>query len=178
MEYVIVLLFFAAIWHFVYQAILLPGIHSKQRNRLFALRDRLRTFHFEASDRKHEVAFQVAQDGINNAIHSVEVLGLEMQLRIMRLHEQNPEFRELIEKRKNALRAANCAEIDEIVKEANAVMQDIFVFNSGGWMVYVVPVFLCMIFYEKIVATVRDLFAFDSQGADLLFDRGRAIACA
>jgi hypothetical protein len=178
MEYAIVALFFAAVWHFVYQAIVLPGIHVKQRNSLFELRDRLRSYHFERSDRAHEAAFQVAQDGINNAINSVEVLGLDMRIRIQRLRAESPKFRELIEKRNNVLKAANCAEIDAVVKEANAVMRDIFVFNSGGWTIYVIPVFLCMIFYQKIVATARDLFAFDSQGADLLFDHARAVACA
>jgi hypothetical protein len=178
MEYLIVGLFFAAVWHFVYQAIWLPTIHMKQRNRLFALRDRLRAYHFDHPDTGHERAFSIAQDGINNCIHSVEVLGLHFQRRIGKRYEKDVAFRESVKERSRTLKDANCAEIDAVVKEANNVLREIFVFNSGGWFVYVVPVALGMIFYQRTTHAAKDLFASGAGDAAMLLQGPRQVAYA
>lgn len=178
MEYLIVVLFFAAVWHFVYQAIWLPTIHMKQRNRLFALRDRLRTYHFDHPDTGHERAFAIAQDGINNCIHSVEVLGLHFQIRIGRRYENDAVFRASVKERRQVLKDANCKEIDEVVDEANEALREIFVFNSGGWFVYVVPVAIGMIFYKRTARAAKDLFASGTGDAAMLLQGPRQVAYA
>lgn len=178
MEYLIVALFFAAVWHFAYQAIWLPTIHMKQRNRLFALRDRLRSYHFDHAEAGHERAFTIAQDGINNCIHSVEVLGLHFQRRIGRRYGNDAAFRERVKERRQALRDANCKEIDDVVDEANEALREIFVFNSGGWFVYIVPVALGVIFYERTVRAAKDLFASGAGDAAMLLQGPRQVTCA
>ena len=47
--YILIIL---AVWHFVYEAILLPSIRWNLRNELFALRDRLRNVVIE--NQKHD----------------------------------------------------------------------------------------------------------------------------
>ena len=168
MEYLIVILFFLAVWHFVFQAIWLPTIHVRQRNRLFAIRDRLRTYHFDRPDAAHDRAFAIAQDGINNCIHSVEVLGLHFQMRIAQLYANDAAFRDRVKERSKALQDAKCPEIDQVVKDANEVLREIFVFNSGGWFAYIVPVALGLIFYQKTVHAAKDLFASATGDAAML----------
>jgi hypothetical protein len=176
MEYCIVILFFAAVWHFVYQAILLPTIHASLRNRLFALRDELRSYHFENSSKRFARSYSVAQDGINNAINSMEVLGLDLQLRMAHRHATDEAFRARVDERRRILRESESPEIKEIVARANDALRQIFVLNSGGWMVYVVPVAVGVVFFRKIKATTKDLFALGSVDADCLIGHPRQFA--
>lgn len=178
MEYLIVALFFLAVWHFIYQAILLPSIHVKQRNRLFALRDRLRSYHFQESARKHAHAFAVAQDGINNAIDSVELLSVSLQARASHRYATDEAFKKRVRSRVDTIKHSGCAEIKDISHQANDVLRDILVYNAGGWFIYIVPIALICVFYERIEKTTKKLFALTPADANSILGSNRNLAVA
>lgn len=175
MEYAIVALFFAAVWHFVYENILLPTTHVTLRNKLFELRDELREIQLADVERKFAHEIDIAQNGINNAIDSVEALDLSLQGRVARRYSTDKLFRDRVKARNEAIRNSSSVELKDIVKRCNSIIRDVFFYNSGGWLVYVIPIACAAIFYNQISATAKELFSLNEHDASRFF--GKSVAC-
>jgi hypothetical protein len=173
MEYAIVALFFFAVWHFVYENILRPTIHVSQRNEFFQLRDELRTLEM-TRPKAEAAAFQIVQEGLNNAINSVERLDLSLHHRLYLRYTLNNGFRKRVDDRRAVIDQSECVELKAIAARADKVLMNVFVCNSGGWFAYLVPVALLSIFYSRLAASVRELFTMAKSDADDVF-RSRMI---
>lgn len=165
MEYVLVALIILGVWHYLYENIVLPTVHTSFRNKLFALRDELRGCLID-NPQIDKAAFDVAQDGINTTINCVDLLDLSMQARFQHRMSIDASFRERVEARRKLIDNAQSPELKDIVKRANAMLRDIFVLNSGGWFIYVVPIAIAIVFSRKIKASTKAVFTLGEKDAD------------
>ena len=170
MEYAIVALFFFGLWHFVYENILRPTSHVSQRNQFFELRDELRALEL-AKPESEGTAFLVVQDGLNNAIDSVERLDLYLQHRVYLRYHSNSGFRKRVDERRAIIDQSDCLELKSIAARADKVLMNVFICNSGGWLVYFVPLAILTIFYRQLADSVRELLTMAKSDADAMFQR-------
>lgn len=142
MEYVILILFLLAAFHFVYNGIVLPTLRFHLRNKLFAVRDEIRNLKIERRDKCDAAAFKLLHDGINNYLPRLHMLTLSFQVDFQRQYANDQSFRKRVDERRKVIE--NCSDHDfkQIAKEANEILEWTFVANMGGWFVYVVPIAL------------------------------------
>jgi hypothetical protein len=165
MQYVLAALIVLGAWHYLYENIVLPTVHTSFRNKLFALRDELRG-HLIDRPEIDKAAFEVAHDGINNAINCVDVIDLSMQMRVQHLMSTDADFRARVDARRKLVDETSSTEIKDIVKRANEMLRDVFVLNSGGWFVYVVPIVIAIVFSRKIMVTTKEVFTLAAKDAE------------
>jgi hypothetical protein len=169
MEYLIAALIILAVWHYMYENIMLPAVHTSLRNKFFSLRDELRALYIKSPNVDAQ-AFEIAHAGINTAICSVDVMDLSMQVRLWRRLESDSAFRERVAAREKIIQETNCAEIKDIVKRANEHLRDVFICNSSAWFIYIIPIALVIVFWRSMMEAARGLFSLTETDAGRIFE--------
>src|SRR5437016_3219603 len=104
-----------ALFHFIYQGIILPSIRQRLRYRLFELRDRLRTLNIRHKNDLQQEVFDYLQRSINNTIKYLHRIDLELIV-TSRAIVKDKDVDEFIKKHNAML--DNC-DIDEVRDIAN-----------------------------------------------------------
>ncbi|GGA28780.1 hypothetical protein [Dyella nitratireducens] len=175
MEYLIASLVILSVWHYMYENIVLPAIHTSSRNKFFSLRDELRQLYIDdpAIDGQ---AFNVAHEGINTAIFSVDRIDLSMQFRLQRRFVTDSAFKNRVMAREKIIKETSSAEIRDIVRRANEYLRDAFVYNSSAWFIYIIPIALVVVFSQQIMKGARELFSLSETDAGRMFGIQQAMA--
>lgn len=151
----IAILIFAtlAFAHFIYEGIIAPSIRMKLRNRMFELRDEVRALH--AEDRRcSKEAFEIAHGGINQYINRLHAVTISLMGKFREAYK-DPAFRKEVERRKAALDACDCKELQSIVTRANRTIESALMTNTGMWFVYLVPVALAVVCIHAVGAKLH-----------------------
>ena len=155
--YVIIFLILAvaAMFHFIYQGILLPSYRLEMRIRLFALRDNLRRLKMENSNVDEE-AFSCVQNAINCWVNRTG-FDLYLFLKVHHAIEKDKQLAERIAKRAAAIENCSSPELKEIAKGVNQTLEKLIMLNSGPVFVYLFPLALAAACFRQTVNAVRRL---------------------
>lgn len=157
-----------AIFHFVYESILLPSIRCDLRYRLFALRDRLRAS--EGHCRPEEkAAYQTLERSICVTIKYLHKLDLTNIALAQRAVESDPQLGKAIDER--IAKINSLAETREINQELVKLSQLIFAANIGGWM-YLLPFIVGMVLLAGTWASVRKVISLQDDEINKIVPQG------
>lgn len=178
MEIFIVGMILIALFHFIYDGILLPSIHLDLRFRLFALRDELRDLKMQYRDSIDDEVYQIIQSSINNAVNILPQINVSMLIKTQKLVEIDKNLKEKI--RKNDRKIEECA-----VKECKVIRQKslrcltyAFFANGGAWFLYLIPIFYTLFVVKKLTLTMKELIVIPENDINkkLLKDVGAVLA--
>lgn len=156
MKYLLLVLVCLAVWHFVYDGILLPTLRLRLRYRLFALRDRLRSL--KASERAFDDAvYTHLQGSINNGLSFLHVIDMQFVADITAAIAQDEALRKRVEDRRLAVDACPIREVKEIYHRIGSIGESAVFSNSGGWLIYLVPAALVAVFFQKVKRDVEQV---------------------
>ena len=141
---------FASLWHFVYEAILLPSIRQNLRHKIFALRDRLRAFKAENPAQCSDETFGLMDEQLSWLIHNLPKITFSLVSQSERLLKRNAELRDEVAQRVKILKGCQLNEYVEIRKEAAELTMRTLAYNSGGWIVYLVPIVYPVLWWDKL----------------------------
>jgi hypothetical protein len=147
MEYLFVSLIVFALYHFVYESILAPSERLKLRFELFELRDRLRSLKIEYSECLEDRHFHYLQDSLNNLICLLTRFDMATLSQIELEIQRDPELRRRSEVRSATLDDCQLEEMKTIREASFRIATKALLINSGGWFVYVVPIFIGLALY-------------------------------
>lgn len=139
MKYLILVLIGIAMYHFVYEGVIAPSIRVSLRNRLFVIRDELRSINIAGIKKCDEQAFWVVHEGINSYINRLPYLTLRGRAAAMTAYREDSELRSRVEKRVELLTACEDKRITDLLARASAVVEEAFIVNMGGTFIYIVP---------------------------------------
>jgi hypothetical protein len=169
MDVIILIVVGIAAFHCIYEGILLPSIRMNLRNRLFELRDELRSIKIgDSIDTCDNEAFNLVHDGLNNYLNRLHLVNISLQHRVSRLHREDAEFRAQVDRRRDLMEEAHNHRVKKIAESANTVIMGAFLANSGAWFIYVVPIAFCLFTINKVIALSKELFALPSSAASRL----------
>jgi hypothetical protein len=149
-SYILIAIGFIGLWHFVYEAILLPSMRQNLRFQVFALRDRLRTLKAEHPKQCEDAPFHMLDQSLSwqmNNLHKVTLLFL---LETAKRKEHDKDFAEHVKKRIALAESCKLPEFVELLKLRQKLYEDTLALNSGGMFVYLVPVVIAAITWQKI----------------------------
>jgi len=173
MEYIFYLFIILVIWHFVYQAILLPSFRLKLRFEFFSLRDKLRLLKIRYKSDINDNLYHYLHDQINSNLHNLHYLDFGLLYEAYIKLKNDSRFNKVVEDRMNLFK--NC-QVDEI-KDIHSEIADLFlkalVTNSGGWTIYIIPPSIIFLLFKGIKNLVNKITFIPERDIDKLFiDKG------
>lgn len=172
MSNLLIILLILSAWHFVYEAILLPGYRMRLRNELFALRDTVRNLHLERGSRELSPELELLHDGINYYLTRLHRITPTVVLQIEAAYRQNEDIRATIDARRRLIEQADDSRIREISQHINTVISQALVANIGGWMIYIIPVVIAISLFSWLKRLSAELFMAPSRTVDQFMNDG------
>lgn len=157
---------FVAVWHLVYEAILLPSKRQDIRFQLFALRDRLRNFKSEHPKQCGDDTFHMLDDSMSWYMDNLHKLTFSFLHETHRKLDTDDGFKTKVERRTRVLEQCELSEYKDIRARANHLLMETFIVNAGGWFIYLVPIALGLVVKDKIVATIKAVAGLSSHDLD------------
>lgn len=159
----------AALWHFVFEAILLPTIRQEIQFKLFTLRDELRALKANEPEACGDEPFHLLDTSLSWRMDHLESITISFLKRTRDRLRGDSEFRTEVERRLAVLESCKLPEYVRIRQQSNALTLDIVTANSGGWIVYILPIAYTMFIWDKLKSAVRKVNAMPEQeGVEML----------
>lgn len=165
-----------ALVHFVYESIIAPSIRLHLRNRLFELRDCLRVLKIDGLAKSHEEAFDLLHEGINNLLTRLPQLTVANTVLIENSYKSNPELRQKIDSRVDAIKKCGNNEIVDIFEKTNEIVEAAFMANMGGWFFYLIPIAVMVAAFSKLSTFTKELIATPRVDSDRMFGNQNGFA--
>jgi hypothetical protein len=175
MSYVIIVLAVIALWHFIYESILLPSIRLHLRNRLFVLRDELRAHRVE-SDNVDEKAFDLVSKGINNYLTRLPMINIGLRVEFERKVKEDPSLVDKLKERRKVIVESNDESLKQIYHDVNVVLEYAFVANSGGWFIYLVPIAVLIASVKRLSRLAEGLLMLPTNAMSNIMPVGHKVA--
>lgn len=135
MVWVLAIIILVSAWHFVYEGAIAPTARMLLRNRVFRIRDDLRRVHIE-DDRLDADLFSLLQDSLNSAIVCLDKIGLAQLVEFRSAMKRDESLRLRIEKRMKLVSECEIDRVKEIEAGLSKTLYLALLFNSGGWIVW------------------------------------------
>lgn len=157
MAVLLFILFILAIYHLIYESIIMPSVRLKLRYDLFEWRDKLIYIQCTQSVMS-EKDFNLVHSYINAAINRLPYYSLSLLFRVNKDIERNPHLRKQVEHHSNAINAIDNKDVQEIIKGVNKTTLKAFWGNFGAWALYLIPILIVLILLLFCVDSVRSLW--------------------
>lgn len=157
MTTIFIVLIIFAIFHFIYESILLPSFRLELRYKLFELRDELRNIKSEKNSKVSDDVFYLLEGTVCTVINRLPFFSLSARMDAFKEYESNKSFQNRVEKRKNILESCQDDRIKKINKELIDIATVAFILNSGGWIYIVIPFLLLVFAFAFITKSIRSV---------------------
>lgn len=159
MEYMIIIFLALAIFHLIYESIIAPSIRAKLSFELFAARDEARLLKIQHADKLECKHFEYLQSSINillKSLHNFDVITLIMAMNAIK-HDKD--LQEHIKKRLAIFEDCTMPDAIAIRKKTLAIASKIIVVNNGAWLIYLIPIFIGIAFYNATLESIKEVFS-------------------
>lgn len=136
LSWVMVLGCLAALFHFLFEAIIAPAWRQGIRFRLFRLRDELRLLH-RTDSRVDNRAFEALDSMLSRQIKYQHQISLSLLMGLQRDESDDPESRKEIDADMNAMRGCESGDYRRIHGGAISCFMDVIACNGLVW--YIIP---------------------------------------
>jgi hypothetical protein len=157
MAIAIIVLGILSLYHFVYDSIMVPTLRLQYRYNLFALRDDLRRLKIEKDDLIDNDLFESLNNSINSTIIHLPNLNLASLIEARRFFGKNEKIEKELVRRVEMINNCDIPEIKEIRDSLNLNFTKVFLINMGSWVLYLLPIVICLLFILFILRSVRRL---------------------
>jgi hypothetical protein len=148
-----------ALVNLLYERVLSPSFRFSLRLRLFALRDELRELKITHGGKIDNELFRTLQGSINATINRLASIDLRLLTEAHIAFEHDAELRKYAEDKEALLEACALEEVRRIREKHIKLMMLTLTVNSGGWVPYVIPVVLGLVFARSTTTLIRKTFA-------------------
>jgi hypothetical protein len=159
MSVAVIILIIFAIFHFIYEMIILPNVRLGMRYKLFALRDQLINLQIEGKGNIDNDVFLVLENTISTTIGRLPYFSISMFLRTIEQHQSDSDLKDLIKRRKELIESCPNEAIKEVNKETLKIAHKAFLYNSGGWLstivIFIIPILVLALVFGLISDSVN-----------------------
>ncbi|OHX67390.1 hypothetical protein [Flammeovirga pacifica] len=149
-----------AIFHFVYEGIILPNKRLEYRYKLFALRDQLRVLKSNNEKELNDELFLILDDSISTTIQYLPYFSLSFLRDAEKILNKDDKYIEIVEERKKKFNNCKIEEFHEIKNKLSDYSFDVLAFNSGGWLPIGFPVYLLGKVFHSLAGIFKEMKEF------------------
>jgi len=154
--------------HFIYDRIILPTIRLHLRNRLFELRDEVRSIMIEEGRTERDEAFMFVHDGICKFLNRLPEITIHLKVELEKEFQSNEKLRVRTKERIELISQSGNDRLMGLFNEANLVVEKAFIANMGVWFFYLVPIALCLASITKLSDIAKELVAMPTRETESL----------
>jgi len=169
----IVIISFLALFHFIYELIVLPSIRLHLRNQLFSLRDDIRHLKINGLEKKDEQAFWFVHDGINIFLTKIPKITFLKLIKFKEAHDKDPSFLKEAEMRISVVKNSSNEAIISIFRSTSDILVKAVIANMGAWFFYLVPIFVLTVFMRQLSKSISGLIVISQEEAVKIFPKER-----
>lgn len=158
-----------AIIHFVYEGIIAPSVRLELRYEAFKMRDKLRKLKIEHGDQVNDELFQILQRSLNNEIALLHRATISSFYHASKALRGSKRAQEEIERIEQLVSECQLEEVHEIREKGVLNIAFAFVVNSGGWLIYILPIALVVKSYNSIITLAKRLMGLSESDIDQMF---------
>lgn len=151
---ILVVLFFVfaglAIFHFWWDGIIAPSVRLEMRYELFKMRDSLRRLKIDHGEQVNDELFDVLQHMLNNELAFLHRATFGNLYFAYKRYGDKEDLKLGFEKFTKLVEESHLDEVKAIAHRSSLIVVCALIVNSGGWLVYVVPILLLAISYKTI----------------------------
>ena len=144
----------SAIFHFIYQSIILPTRRERISYKLFALRDDVRLLAYNQKGELNDELIEYLESTINNSINCLPLINFKLLADAQKIVSKNIHLQEIIEKNKELLKKYATDDILLLEKKKRKILIETLLCNTFGSLVYIVP---AVIFTKVLFGTFSKL---------------------
>lgn len=150
MSYLIAALAVIAVLHLLFESIIAPSLRMKLRFELFSLRDDLRMLKASRDLSLSDWQFECLQESLNVLIAVLHRFDGAILVTIEHELRHNPLLRAQADACARILDACTSRRARAIRARSVQIAMAALAVNSGGWLIYVLPVLLLAVGYSRI----------------------------
>jgi len=155
------ILLFLALFHYIYESVLLPSIRLNYRYRLFSLRDELRRLKFENRDLIDDKLYDHLQTSLNVIVNYLYRFDIWMLWKAHKRYVEDKKFRERIERRAKLidelLEKCKVTEVVELRKKYLGTLEYVLLANAGAWYIYLFPIAFVLVGLNKLKSFIKEV---------------------
>ena len=156
MTFLIYALVIVTVWHFLWEAILAPSFRLRLRYDLFHLRDELRWIYHRKPNGTDKEVFRYLQGSVNSVIRLLPGIDFSLRFMVERAIAKDEQLRERIKKRRKRIHACGNLEVRQLEGRIERAARLAFIVNTGGWLIYLVPLAIAFLCFDAVTRFVRD----------------------
>lgn len=160
----------SVLWHLIWESAVAPSLRVALRYKLFALRDRIRWQHAQSPETCPEDVYRIIEAALNNSVRLVAVTDISFIARFNKALGADKDLKDRIKKRRQIVEECKDVEVQEIRKLMEGFSKEAILINNGGWLVYVVPVVISIIFCEQASRKIKSFLFVKEHEMDKLAD--------
>lgn len=164
--YILLLVTFLAIIHFIYEAIIAPSMRFKARLDLFRLRDELRSMKIKHGDTLDDKHFNYLQDSINSTINMIPRFELMTISMMMVALKKDSYLEKKLQERLKVLDDCVIPDVIEIRKRSMDIALRAYFINSGMWFCYLLPIAISLGLYKALKDKIRSIISLPIHGLE------------
>lgn len=161
LSWAIFALILLSLWHLIWESILAPSFRLEERLELFCLRDEVRTSMIK-DNTENEESLELLQETINNAIRVMPSFTVSDFCRFKKAFASDEELQKRIAPLIKMVFGASNQNIRRMANQISNSTRRALVINSGGWLIFVVPIALIIVMWSQVKRTCQNLLAASS----------------
>lgn len=157
MSTLIILFIILALWHFVYQAILLPSFRLKLRFKLFTLRDETRALKMKHQNDFSEETFRWLEGRINSIIANLRFIEFSTLYEANKFIKSDKKIEEKIRKRMSDIEDCKIVEVRDVYNDSLKIFLLTLLANGGSWGIFLIPIALLTITFQVGMNLIKEV---------------------
>ncbi len=142
MNTLIIIFIILCVLHLSYECLILPTLRLRGKYKLFALRDRLRSYEIKNGGTLNKNLMRYMHGSINVSIQTVDFFDMVLLVKSDRLLNKDQELRLKVEKNSAMFEKFATDELREIRQEMLDILYNTFIFNGLMLSLYLLPISL------------------------------------
>ena len=168
MEYVILFLLAASVWHFLYDGIIAPSARLEIRLKALQVRHDLNSLKAERGQALKQEHFDYLRGMVLTVINEHPRFDLVTFVSSVREFHRNDDLRARLRRTQNTWSSCDMEAAKKIHRRAIVIADRAFVVNSFAWAIYLIPAVLMVACFSMVKAKVTAILSLSQPDFDRL----------
>ena len=161
---ILILIFIGiALFHLVYEGIILPSLRFQYRFEYFKLRDDLRDLKFQYGDKLSDAIFNDVDETLSKMIFHIHNISFGLFYKAQRMINKDKELEVYLNKKMELINNCKIDELHKILDKSSILSIKLCVFNQGGWLIYILPIILIAATYKSLYDQFEKIIFFPNK---------------
>lgn len=166
MSTLILIFILLVLWHFIYQAIILPSLRMKLRFKLFVLRDKIRALKIKHQKDFNEETFMFLEGRINAIVKNLPFIEFSTIYDANKFIKSDKKIEEKIRERMRNIERCELNDVKDVYNDSVNIFILTLLANSGSWGPIIIPIAILIITFQAGKNLIKEVLLLSDNDLD------------